>query len=53
MSQQLISRNPDLRRLREEGYDIELRAGHLLVKGVPYVDAKCQWSAPQNLIQMV
>ena len=42
MSQQLISRNPDLRRLREEGYDIELRAGHLLVKSVPYVDGKCQ-----------
>lgn len=42
MSQQLISRNPDLRRLREEGFDIELRAGHLLVKSVPYVDGKCQ-----------
>lgn len=42
MSQQLISHNPDLKRLREEGYDIELRAGHLLVKDVPYVDGKCR-----------
>jgi len=42
MSQQLISRNPDLRRLREEGYDIEVRSGHLLVKSVPYVDGDCQ-----------
>jgi hypothetical protein len=40
MSQQLISRSPDLKQLREEGYDIEIRAGHLLVKSVPYVDSK-------------
>ena len=40
MSQQLISRSPDLKRLRDEGYDLEIRAGHLLVKDVPYVNAK-------------
>lgn len=39
MSQQLISRSPDLKRLRDEGYDLEVRGGHLLVKHVPYVDA--------------
>ena len=40
MSQQLISRSPDLKRLRDEGYDLEIRADHLLVKNVPYVNAK-------------
>jgi hypothetical protein len=39
MSQQLISRSPDLKRLRDEGYDVEIRSGHLLVKDVPYVGA--------------
>lgn len=37
MSQQLINRSPDLKQLRDEGYDIEVRSGHLLVKSVPYV----------------
>lgn len=37
MSHPLISHSPDLRRLRDEGYDIEIRADHLLVKQVPYV----------------
>lgn len=39
MSQQLINRSSDLKRLRDEGYDIEIRAGHLLVKSVPYVNS--------------
>lgn len=38
MSRELISRSPDLKRLQDEGYDIEERAGHLLVKHVPYVN---------------
>lgn len=40
MSQRLISLSPDLLRLREEGYDIEIRAGYLLVKSVPYVSER-------------
>ena len=40
MSQQLISRSPDLKRLRDEGYDIEIRSGYLLIKNVPYVNDK-------------
>lgn len=40
MSQQLINRSPDLKRLRHDGFDIEIRAGHLLVKSVPYVNSK-------------
>lgn len=39
MSQQLISRSADLRRLRDEGFDIEIRSGYVLTKGVPYVNA--------------
>jgi hypothetical protein len=40
MSRALISRNADLKRLREEGYNIEVRATYLLVKDVPYVTAR-------------
>jgi len=39
MSQQLINLSPDLKRLRDEGYDIEIRSGYLLIKGVPYVNS--------------
>jgi hypothetical protein len=39
MSQQLISHNPDLKRLRDEGHDVEVRSGYLLVKHVPYVNS--------------
>jgi hypothetical protein len=38
MSQELISLSPDLSRLRDEGYDLEIRAGHLVMKDVPYVN---------------
>lgn len=39
MSHQLINRSPDLKQLRDEGYDIEVRYGCLLVKDVPYVNS--------------
>jgi len=41
MSRQLVSRNPDLRQLEEEGYALSIREepAHLLVK-VPYVNAQ-------------
>jgi hypothetical protein len=39
MSQRLISLNPDLRRLRDEGYDVEIRSGKLIVRGVPYLNS--------------
>jgi hypothetical protein len=38
MSRRLVSHSPDLKRLQDEGYDIEIRSSHLLVK-VPYVTA--------------
>ena len=40
MSHQLISRSPDLKRLQNEGYDLEIRSGFLLTKGIPYVNAR-------------
>ena len=40
MSHQLISRNADLKRLRDEGYGIEVRSGFLLVTDIPYVTAE-------------
>jgi molybdopterin/thiamine biosynthesis adenylyltransferase len=39
MSQQLINRSPDLKRLRDEGYEIEVKSGYLLVHHIPYLDA--------------
>ena len=39
MSHSLISRSPDLRRLRDEGYEVQVCAGYLLVHSVPYVNA--------------
>ena len=37
MSEQLISRSPDLSRLRDDGYEVQVRSGHLLLKNIPYV----------------
>ena len=40
MSQRPINRSADLKRLRDEGYDLEVRSGCLLVKDVPYVNSR-------------
>jgi ThiF family len=42
MSQQLIDRNPDLKRLRDEGYCVEIRNAFLLVHRIPYVTEQQQ-----------
>lgn len=39
MSNTLIGRSPDLKKLRDEGYDLEIRGGYLLVKDVPYLNS--------------
>ena len=39
MSRQLISLNPSLLSLINEGYEIEIRSNHLLVHSVPYVNS--------------
>jgi hypothetical protein len=39
MSAALINHSPDLKRLRDEGFSIEVKSGFLLVNDVPYVTA--------------
>jgi hypothetical protein len=39
MSRRPIARSPDLLRLQNEGYNLEIRGGLLLVKSVPYIDS--------------
>lgn len=39
MSRQPIAHSPDLLRLQNEGYDLDIRGGYLLVRDVPYADA--------------
>jgi hypothetical protein len=38
MSQQLINHSPDLKRLRDEGYEIEIHGGYLLIHHIPYLN---------------
>jgi hypothetical protein len=40
MSQRLIDLNPDLKRLRDEGFSVEVRGPFLLVHEVPYVNSE-------------
>ena len=40
MSRRLISLNPQLQQLINEGYEIEVRAGYLLVHSIPYANSK-------------
>lgn len=42
MSRRLIDRSPDLKRLRDEGYDIEIVEGYVLLRDVPYLTANKQ-----------
>lgn len=40
MSAKLISRNPDLKKLQDEGYEVEVRSGHLVLRSVPYLTSR-------------
>lgn len=40
MSEKLISLNPDLKKLRDEGYEVEVTNGYLVLHSVPYVTAR-------------
>lgn len=42
MSQKPVDRNPDLSRLRDEGYKVDVRDGYLVVTDIPYVDVQRQ-----------
>lgn len=39
MSHRLIALNPDLQKLRDDGFDVVVRHGYLLARDVPYVTA--------------
>ncbi len=38
MSQKLVDRSPDLKRLRDEGFELQVVGTHLVLKSVPYVN---------------
>src|SRR5690349_19255665 len=38
MSHRLISRSQDLKRLRDEGFQLDVVGNYLVVHGIPYVD---------------
>jgi hypothetical protein len=40
MSHQSIDRSPDLKRLRDEGYEVQISGSHLFVSGIPYVNSR-------------
>ncbi len=39
MSQQLIDRSPDLKQLRDEGYDLSIKSSLLLIARIPYLNS--------------
>ena len=39
MLQQQINRSADLKQLRDDGFEIEIKAGHLIVHQIPYVNS--------------
>ncbi|HVJ05872.1 MAG TPA: DUF6791 domain-containing protein [Candidatus Saccharimonadales bacterium] len=53
MSQRPINRSADLRRLRQEGFDLEIRSGYLLVKDVPYVNSSKQVRSGALVMKLV
>jgi len=40
MSHPLINHSSDLKRLVDDGYEIEVRAGHLVMRNIPYVNGQ-------------
>ena len=55
MSPELISRSPDLKKLVDDGYNVEIVSGHLVLHRVPYVNPNRevkfgQLIAPVNIV---
>ena len=42
MSRSLINRSRDLKALADDGYEVDIVSSHLVIRSVPYVDAKKQ-----------
>lgn len=53
MSQRPINRSADLKNLRDEGYNLEIRSGCLLVKDVPYVNSRKEVKSGILVIKLV
>jgi len=53
MSHPLISRSPDLKRLQDEGYELEVHSGFLLAKGIPYVNPRKTVSRGTLVVKLV
>jgi hypothetical protein len=53
LSQKLISRSADLARLQQEGYNVAIRAGFLLVQEVPYVNSKKEVKRGTLVVKLV
>lgn len=52
MSQQLIDHNNDLKRLRDEGYEIEIYNGYLIVHSIPFVNHLCEIKQGKLILQL-
>lgn len=50
MSSKLIDLNDDLRRLRDKGHNVDIHAVHLVVRDIPYVNAKKEAKADGILV---
>lgn len=44
MQHQLINHSPDLKRLRDEGYELQLKGGYVCIHHIPYVNSSCNIS---------
>lgn len=42
MSTELINLSPDLKRLQDEGYEVEVRSGFLVLHSIPYVNSRLE-----------
>ena len=39
MSHKLIDHSPDLKKLRDEGYEVSIKGNHILISNIPYVNS--------------
>lgn len=53
MSRLLINRSWDLQKLQNEGYELEIKSGFLLVKGVPYVNSRKEVQRDTLVVKLV
>lgn len=42
MSAEVINHSPDLKRLQDEGYELEVKQGHAIIYNIPYLDSNLQ-----------